>query len=92
MFWEAINIGYSLHVEVSNLTVLDDFDYFKAKNSLHLGNWPYDYLNKNWATLKLLAAGKKANLLRFGALKCLQHCNLLDCAIFLMWATNFLDL
>ena len=37
----------------------------------------------NWATLKSLAAGKKANLPRFGALKFWQHWWQLDCLFYL---------
>ena len=43
----------------------------KAAKFGKLGVW---LLDKNWATLKSPAAGKKANLLRFGALKFWQHC------------------
>ena len=44
---------------------------WKAPKFGKLGVW---LLDKNWATLKSLAAGKKANLPRFGALKFWQHC------------------
>ena len=44
---------------------------WKAPKFGKLGVW---LLDKNWATLKSPAAGKKANLPRFGALKFWQHC------------------
>ena len=43
---------------------------WKAPKFGKLGVW---LLDKNWATLKSPAAGKKANLPRFGALKFWQH-------------------
>ena len=43
---------------------------WKAPKFGKLGVW---LLDKNWATLKSLTAGKKANLPRFGALKFWQH-------------------
>ena len=78
MSWRAINIDYPLHVEINNLIVfftqLGDFYYFAAEKHPNLGNLAYlILLDKNWATLKSLAAGKKANLLRLGDLKFCQH-------------------
>ena len=78
MSWRAINIDYPLHVEINNLIVfftqLGDFYYFAAEKHPNLGNLAYlILLDKNWATLKSLAAGKKANLLLLGDLKFCQH-------------------
>ena len=49
---------------------------WKAPKYGKLGVW---LLDKNWATLKSPAAGKKANLPRFGALKFWQHWVHVDC-------------
>ena len=53
---------------------LGDFDSFTAEKHPNLGTRAHKLLDKNWATLKLLAAGEKPSLLWFGTLKFWQHC------------------
>ena len=61
----------NMATEVNNLFVFLPnsviFDYFMAEKHPNLGNWTYDYLVKNWATLKSLAADKKR---QFAAVWC----------------------
>ena len=66
---------------------LGDFGYFTAEKHPNLGNWGVWFLDKNWATLKSPAAGKKANLPRFGALKFWQHW--MDLFWFWFWVMCF---
>ena len=54
---------------------LGDYDYFTAEKHPNLENWALWLLDKNWAALKSLAACRKANWPRFGALKYWQHCD-----------------
>ena len=69
-WWRAIDIDYPLRTEVKNLIffrpifmIFDLFYGWKAPKLGKLGIW----------LLKLFAAGKKANLLWFGAPKFWQH-------------------
>ena len=71
--WRAISIDYSLHAKVKNLIIffllIGWFWLFQGWKVPKFGKLGAFSLDKNWATLKSLVAGKRANLLRFGALK-----------------------
>ena len=56
---------------------------WKAPKFGKLGVW---LLDRNWATLKSPAAGKKANLPRFGALTFWQHCS------YWVWCRSVFDI
>ena len=70
MFWRSINIEDPLHTEVNNLIVFPPnwvfslFYGWKAPKFGKLGLWSFD---KNWATLKSFATGKKK---QFAAVWC----------------------
>ena len=78
MSWRAINIDYPPHPEVKNLIVFHQIGWlwlFCGWKAPKFGKLGTELLDKNWATLKSLAVGKKAGLLQFGALKFnWQHC------------------